>query len=145
MHCAALSVALALAALAVVLVLIQPVLTTALAAIGLWAYRECHLHRRLCLQQEQLDLQKRCRSLAHNLRAEIADLKEAIERQTNSPLSDALRPQHSVIRSNNGLILPTKRTAGSRRPTRRRAGNGKLGTNGAIEEATKEQEQHADG
>ena len=49
-----------------------------------------------------------------------------------------------MIRSNNGLILPTKRTAGSRRPTRRR-GNGKLGTNGAIEEATKEQEQHADG
>ena len=120
MHCAAFSVALALAALAGVLLLIQPVLATALAAIGLWAYRECHLHRRICLQQEQLDLQKRCRSLAHNLRAEIEDLKEAIERHTNSPLSDTFRPQHSVIRSNNGLgILPTKRTAGSRRPTRR--------------------------
>ena len=126
MHVTAIAAVFTISAMVLLLFTVQPLLTAVALTAGAGAYRESCLRARLRQHQEQANLQKRCRSLIHKLRAEVATLEQLVESQVNSPLSHTFDAKRNILRADNSIILRTECTACSRRSARCRSSRASL-------------------
>ena len=130
MHVTAIAAVFTISAMVLLLFTVQPLLTAVALTAGAGAYRsnyrESRLRARLRQHQEQANLQKRCRSLIHKLRAEVATLEQLVESQVNSPLSHTFDAKRNILRADNSIILRTECTACSRRSARCRSSRASL-------------------
>ena len=101
-------------AVAALFLFYQPVFTLAALIAGGFAVRARAAEFRLRQYHDQTVLQKRCRSLAYKLRADVEALKENIRWQTNSPLSASFDPKRNICAL--ALQGAQRKFMGSQRP-----------------------------